>query len=156
MSRNKRQTKPIGVSRSTGNKLIARENALLETLQDAETRQLESFIKTRSQELDEDIKSIRQKLKMSDNSVENDSLKARVAAVDLNVTGKGLGRVEFNTETFTQNVTKMKDTLPKFQLDPSRHNIQPKTVKDHLVILLAKIKLSKYRRGTTGCYLKYF
>ena len=144
MSKNKR---PKAVSRTSdpnNKKNQAKELALLETLQDAESRQLESFIKSRSQELDADIKAMRHKLKIPDDSIENDSLKARVAAVNLNVTGVGLGRVEFNTDNFSQNVTKLKNSIPEFKLDPSKNSIQPKTVKDHLVLFLAKIKISKH------------
>lgn len=146
MSRVNRKPKPGMRTASPAarqGKQLAREAALMETLHDAEIRQQQSFIKTRSQQLDQEIKNLREQLKVSEDSVENDSLKASVAAVDLKVKGFGLGKVEFDNDKYTQNVTKMKINLPKSQLDRSRNNIQPKTVKDHLVIFLAKIKLSK-------------
>lgn len=113
----------------------------METLHDAEIRQQQTFIKNRSQQLDQEIKALRQQLKLSEDSIENDELKAKVAATDLNVSGIGLGKVEIDNDRYTQNVTKMKVNLPQFQLDGARSNIQPKTVKDHLVVFLAKIKL---------------
>lgn len=123
---------------------MAKEAALIETLHDAEIRQQQTFIKTRSLQLDQEIKALRQQLRVSDDSIENDSLKASVAAASLNVRGFGLGKVEFNNDMFEQNATKMKVNIPQFKLDDSKSNIKPKTVKDHLVIFLAKIKLSKW------------
>jgi hypothetical protein len=113
----------------------------METLHDAEIRQQRSFIKSRSQQLDQEIKTLRDQLKTSEDSIENDSLKAKVAAVDLNVKGYSLGKVEIDNDKYTQNITNVKVNVPQFQLDGARSNIQPKTVKDHLVIFLAKIKL---------------
>lgn len=125
-------------------KQLAKEATLIETLHDAEIRQQQEFIKSRSIQLDKEIKDLRSQMKISGDSIENDSLNNRTAASDLHVSGFGLGRVEFNNDKFTQNVTKMKTSLPQFQLDASKTNIQPKTVKDHLVLFLAKIKLSKW------------
>jgi hypothetical protein len=115
----------------------------METLHDAETRQLESFIKSRSKELDMDINSLRKKMGTTHESIENDSLKSKVTASDLNVIGVGFGKVEFNNDAFNENVTKIKGSMPTFLLDPAKTSIQPNTVKDHLVLFLAKIKLSK-------------
>lgn len=125
-------------------KQLTKEAALMETLHDAEIRQQQDFIKTRSRQLDEEIKTLRSQLKISGDSIENDSLKARNASSDLKVSGFGLGRVEFNNDKFADSATTMKTTNTlQFKLDDSKSNIQPKTVKDHLVIFLAKIKLSK-------------
>jgi hypothetical protein len=146
MSRVNKKAKPvarIATGADKHAKTHAREAALMETLHDAEIRQQQSFIKSRSQQLDQEIKALRQQLKVSDDSIENESLKAKVASIDLNVKGFGLGRVEFDNDKYTQDVTKMKVNLPQFQLDEARSKIQPKTVKDHLVMFLAKIKLSK-------------
>lgn len=121
-----------------------KELKLLESLQDAETRQLESFIKSRNRELDADIKTLRVKLGTGSGSLENDSLKDKVASIDMGVRGVGMGRVEFDTSSFLDNVTKIQTssgTVP-LSLDPTRSKAQS-TVRDHLVILLAKIKLSK-------------
>lgn len=126
------------------NKQLSKEAALMETLHDAEIRQQQDFIKTRSRQLDEEIKTLRSQLKISDDSIENDSLKTRASASSMHVSGFGLGRVEFNNDKYTENVAKMKVNVPQFHLDESNSKIQAKTVKDHLVIFLAKIKLSKF------------
>lgn len=115
----------------------------METLHDAEIRQQQEFIKTRSRQLDEEIKTLRTQLKVSGDSIESDALKAKNTS-NLHVSGFGLGRVEFNNDKFADNATTMKTTSTlQFKLDETKSNIQPKTVKDHLVIFLAKIKLSK-------------
>lgn len=137
----KSSSRPSAAAGRGNPKHAAKEAVLMETLHDAEIRQQQTFIKSRSQQLDQEIKALRQQLKLSDDSIENDSLKAKVAATDLNVTGFGLGKVEFDNDKYTQSVTKMKVNLPQFQLDGARSNIQPRTVKDHLVVFLAKIKL---------------
>lgn len=126
-----------------GGKQLTKEAALMETLHDAEIRQQQEFIKTRSRQLDEEIKTLRTQLKVSGDSIENDTLKAKNTS-NLHVSGFGLGRVEFNNDKFADNATTMKTTSAlQFKLDETKSNIQPKTVKDHLVIFLAKIKLSK-------------
>lgn len=147
MSRVNKRTKPTAKAVEPNikpGKNLVREAALIETLHDAEIRQQQSFIKTRSLQLDQEIKALRQQLKVSDDSMENDSLKSSIAATNLNVRGFGLGKVEFNNDIYDQSVTKVKMNIPQFQLDESKSKIKPKTVKDHLVILLAKIKLSKH------------
>jgi len=125
-------------------KQLTKEAALMETLHEAEIRQQQDFIKTRSRQLDEEIKTLRSQLKITDDSIESESLKTRASASTMHVSGFGLGRVEFNNDKYTENVAKMKVNVPQFHLDESKSSIQPKTVKDHLVIFLAKIKLSKY------------
>ena len=141
-----RRPKPAArpTSNARGGRSGNKEALLMETLHDAEIRQQQSFIKSRSEQLDREIKSMRDHLKLADSSVENESLKTAVAsASDLSVRGFGLGKVEFDDDKYTQNVSIMKNNLPQFQLDESRSSIKPKTVKDHLVMFLAKIKLSK-------------
>lgn len=149
-----RRSKPAarGASAGRGGRGGNREAKLMETLHDAEIRQQQSFIKSRSEQLDREIKSMREHLKLADSSIENESLRTAVAsATDLKVQGFGLGKVEFNDDKYTQSVSKMKNNLPQFQLDESKSNIKPKTVKDHLVMFLAKIKLSKTAYFSSTC-----
>lgn len=137
-------------------KQLTKEASLMKTLHDAEIRQQQEFIKTRSRQLDEEIKTLRSQLKVSGDSIENDSLKARNSSSDLRVSGFGLGRVEFDNDRFADIAPKMKTTNTlQFKLDESKSNIQPKTVKDHLVIFLAKIKLSKLLISFTNLVIIY-
>lgn len=140
-NKNSKNNKPI-VRKDNTNKVIEKELALLETLQHAESRQLESFIKNRSKELDNDINKLRTKLKLTDTlSIEDHDLNMKVASNDLNVKGYGLGRVEFNEESINLNKTKLKNSIRDVDLNSSKVINEPRNIKDQLITILARIKL---------------
>lgn len=137
---------PPVVQASTRNN--KKELALLESLHDAENSQLNSFIKTRNQELDGDIKRLREKLKVGDiHSIESEKLIASTAATRLSVTGMGLGRVDLDADAISHGTervaTNAAATEKVYKLDPSKTKPQVQGPKEHWKIFLARIKLSK-------------
>lgn len=142
VAKNSKPVVPVKVHSNSKN--IQKEIAVIESLHDAENHQLTSFIKTRSMELDKDIKSLRQKLKLSDSTMENDELTSRSAGNKLSVSGVGLGRVNLDSDAISHTYVPKKPENPTFKLDPAHTKTQSKpTVKDHVVLFLARIKLSK-------------
>ncbi len=128
-----------------------KEIAVIESLHKAETHQLTSFIKTRSMELDSDIQRLQNKLKLSGTTnSDNDHLSAKTAGLSLAVSGKGLGRVSLDRNTISEYKEEPIKTGPaRFDLDPSKTKTPVQTVpitKDHLVLLLARIKLSEFNK----------
>ena len=120
-----------------------KEAALVATLQEAEAKQLESFIKTRNKELDQEISDLRGRLnKAGSGSIENAPLAAK-AGKDLAVQGIGLGKAEFETDLMNHNDEAYTRRNVEFKLDPSRTKSSQQPTNDHLVTLLAKIKISK-------------
>lgn len=121
------------------------ERRLLQTLHQAETKQLESFIQTRSTELDRDIKKLRSQLKGVDlygqASLENRDLAVKSASVDLNIRGHGLGHVEFKDDHSSYNQRPVINSTMSKILEGKVIREQPKTINDQLILLLAKMKL---------------
>jgi hypothetical protein len=126
-----------------------KEIAVIESLHKAETHQLTSFIKSRNNELDADIQRLQQKLKLSNTTTSNnDHLNSMTASQNLAVSGKGLGRVSLDTDAISNNRQEsIRTDSMRFNLDPSKTRV-PTTAapvtKDHLVLLLARIKLSEF------------
>ena len=121
------------------------ERRLLQTLHQAETKQLESFIQTRSTELDRDIKRLRSQLKGVDHYgqavLENRDLAVKSASVDLNIRGHGLGHVEFKDDHSSYNQKPVINSTMSRILEGKVSREQPKTMNDQLILLLAKMKL---------------
>ena len=120
------------------------ERRLLETLQQAETKQLESFIKSRSTELDRDIRRLKHQLKLDDyeGGVENRDLAVKSASsTDLNVRGRGLGHVEFKDDHGSYNQKPAINSNVNMMLESKVVREQPKTNSDQLILLLARMKL---------------
>ena len=116
-----------------------KETKLYKTLHDAETQQLQTFIKTRNSQLDEDIRNLENKLN-SDYSnhssfIENDSLKDKASRNGLlGLVGKGIGKVTMEYPSSTDN---------SFNFQSGKLPISPSSYKNTLITLLARIKLSK-------------
>ena len=121
------------------------ERRLLQTLHQAETKQLESFIQTRSTELDRDIKKLRSQLKGVDHygqaGLENHDLAVKSSSVDLNIRGHGLGHVEFKDDHSSYNQKPVMNSTMSRILEGKVSREQPKTMNDQLILLLAKMKL---------------
>lgn len=134
-----------------------------------EVKQLEQFVKKRSQELDHEILSLRDKLKNTSTlpqsstldrsyktkafvgSVENDTLQHLVGESPLNVRGSGVNKVSLDPtllmEESRQHANEFASQSKKLQhqLDQIQHEKQGNLHdhKDHLVSFLAKLRLSK-------------
>ncbi len=148
---NKKTLGTAPIKTANHSKLAQKEIAVIESLHEAENHQLNSFIKTRSLELDKDIKALRQKLKLSESStIENDELTSKTAGMNLSVSGFGLGRVNLDTETISHDRgANRKLANPTFKLDPTKTKTQPSSSSNSgshhpLITLLARIKLSKF------------
>lgn len=157
MPTKKKAAAPVVQASTRNNK---KEIALLESLHEAENHQLTSFIKTRNQELDGDIKRLRDKLKISDvHSIESDKLIASTAATRLSVSGVGLGRVDLDAEAISHGtervVAKAAATEKVYKLDPSRAKPQVQGTKEQWKIFLARIKLSMCSFFACVCLIVY-
>jgi hypothetical protein len=136
------------------------------SIHEAEVDQLSTFIKKRSQALDEEINDLQQKLKTSSrgrealtthstskfqgtnrtSSIENDPLQSTAEFSDLRLDGTGLGKVQLQPARILQESRKATPQLAaSSKLFETQRNYQPDT--DQLVTFLAKLKLSKC------CYL---
>lgn len=127
-----------------------KEAALLETLQDAEMRQLETFIKKRSLELDGDIQKLQQQLhsRTTVNSVENEELAKKVLGPELGVQGVGLANADLGTNFTDSEATHVRGSPSRnvdFEAARARAPPPKRAVSDHQINFLARIKLSKHR-----------
>jgi hypothetical protein len=140
-----------------------------QTVHEQEVKQLETYVKKRSEELDEEINSLRNKLKnrtLNDvvndksssrrfgSSVEDASLKKVGYTSDgLTIGGKGLGKVNLDPSNLLNQARKQNSRYDsetkKLEKMKSKHETTKKKVemseeeRDHLITFLAKLKLSK-------------
>ena len=122
----------------------AKETKFYNTLQNAEYRQLESFIKTRSRQLDGEIKVLKESLaaKGKNFTAENDSLQNASEAHKLNLQGEAIGKIALDPDYLSRETRKAGPSISKMKIDLDKSKTHPVS-KDLLVQLLAKMKLSK-------------
>ncbi|RYG64702.1 hypothetical protein EON64_13445 [archaeon] len=127
-----------------------------QTVHKKEIDQLSHFIKRRNHDLDEEICALRDKLRSSSkdvdvglglkglhrsSSVENDSLEHAAEFGEMKLQGTALGKVDLQPAHLMHESRRATPQLSAAtKVFEGRKNYQPNT--DHLVTLLAKIKLS--------------
>jgi hypothetical protein len=174
-SRGKLSSSTTSLNRSkqnTNNRTkTTKEKKNVQTVHEQEINQLESYVRNRNKELDEEINSIRNKLKSSSlSAVVNDksgSSRFKTSAEDGNlkkmsftsdglaIGGKGIGKVNLDpssllnrTRTQTSELDSRSKKLDKMKEREkhSSHRREELTEeeRDHLITFLAKLKLSEY------------
>lgn len=148
---------------SSATKAKVRE-AQRHTVHKAEMEQLSTFIKKRSQVLEDEISDMQQKFRSTDRgrealaaastarprrtgSVENDSLEHVAEFGDLHLQGTGLGKVQLQPKNLIQESKRAAPKLAQASQTLENIRFQQPPDTDQLVTLLAKLKLKSEDAG---------
>ncbi len=154
--------------KAQGKELDGTKSSTTHSIRREEVKQLEQFVKKRSQELDDEILTLREKLKNANNfsasqsktlersykpkalvgSIENDSLNHLVGDQSLSIHGSGMNKVNLdprqlmNESRHNTNILARQSKRFEDQLEETKSLDKTDRHKDHLITFLAKLRLS--------------